>query len=529
MAEPPSGLDAPISAVTVFRDGARITRSGHLNLPAGLSPVVLPTLPVLADPESVRVALRGQDVSLLEVEVNRRYGADPLRAETVRLRSEVESWRDAVQALDDEDAAEQARLGFAGYLSEAAAAAMARAVSFGRAGHDDLAQMAGFLSASTASALERRSEISGRRRAAQRELEAAEQRLADAERRAGPEEFVEVSAAVEAADQTEAEIELSYHVNGASWQPLYDLGLTGERLTANYLAEVNQRSGEDWPAVRLVLSTSRRGEHQALPELQPWYISRPEAVPRRAARLRGTAVGKPPGVPPQGPEAAEVWVSSGPKRAAAPMTAQVGEEGASQVYEVARPIAVPADGNPHKTTIAQFDLEADVDYLAVPVLAAEAYVRATVTNSSPLMLLPGRARVFRDGQFTGETSLEITAPGEEFELQLGVDDQIRIERKLVRRATSKAVIGGTRTVDVAYETTVSNHRASAARISVHDHIPVSTDGDIRVRLRETSPSPDDQTDLGELTWDLSLEAGQSATLRHRFTVEHPAQASIAGL
>jgi len=214
---------------------------------------------------------------------------------------------------------------------------------------------------------------------------------------------------------------------------------------------------------------------------------------------------------------------------AAPMTAEVGESGANQIYEVARPIEVPADGNPHKTSIARFDLDADLDYLAVPVLAAEAYLRATVTNSSPVMLLPGPARVFRDGQFTGETRLETIAPGEEFELQLGVDDQIRIERKLHRRATSKAVIGGTRTVDVAYETTVRNHRVGAARISVHDHIPVSTDGDIKVRLRETSPSPAEQTDLGELTWELTLEAGRSATIRHRFTVEHPAQVKIAGL
>jgi hypothetical protein len=52
----------------------------------------------------------------------------------------------------------------------AAGAALARAVSFGRAGHDDLAQMAGHLSADTASALGRRREISARRRAARREL-----------------------------------------------------------------------------------------------------------------------------------------------------------------------------------------------------------------------------------------------------------------------------------------------------------------------------------------------------------------------
>jgi hypothetical protein len=84
-------------------------------------------------------------------------------------------------------------------------------------------------------------------------------------------------------------------------------------------------------------------------------------------------------------------------------------------------------------------------------------------------------------------------------------------------------------VDIGYETTVSNHRPAAARISVHDHIPVSADGDIKVRLRETSPSPAEQTDLGELTWELTLEAGQSTTIRHRFTVEHPAQVSVSGL
>jgi uncharacterized protein (TIGR02231 family) len=179
--------------------------------------------------------------------------------------------------------------------------------------------------------------------------------------------------------------------------------------------------------------------------------------------------------------------------------------------------------------IARFGLDAALDYLAVPALAPEAYLRATATNSSPLLLLPGPARVFHNTQFVGETSLETVAAGEEFELQLGVDDQIRIERELRRRSTTKAVIGGTRTIDIAYEITVENHRPGKARVSVHDHIPVSADGDIKVRLRETSPNPAEQNDLGELTWELSLEGGQAATIRHRFTIEHPAQVTIAGL
>jgi uncharacterized protein (TIGR02231 family) len=522
-------LTAPITAVTVFRDGARVVRTGTGDLPAGIQSVVVRGLPAAADPQSVRVALRGHDVALLEVQVERGYGADPVRAEIVRLRSEAERCRDAVQALADEDTAERARLGFADHLSEAAATALARAVGSGRAGRDELDQMAGHLAATTASALERRRDIAARTRAAERELRAAEQRLADAEQRAGAAEFTEVSAAIEATAATSVEVELAYHVPGASWQPLYDLGLHGELLTVSYLAQVVQRTGEDWPAVPLVLSTTRRGLHCELPELPPWYISRRSPEPPPAIRLHSQAMSA--GGSAEGGAVQGFAAAAQPVRApqAAPMTAEVGGSAAGQVYQVPRPLAVPADGNPHKTTISRFDLDAAVDHLAVPVLAPEAYLRATMTNTSALLLLAGPARIFHDGQFAGETALQTVASGEEFELQLGVDEQIRIERKLHRRATSKAVLGGSRTVDIAYETTIENHRSGPARISVRDHIPVSADAEIKVRLREASPSPAAQTDLGELTWELALPAGQSATIRHRFTVEHPAQVSVAGL
>ena len=79
-------------------------------------------------------------------------------------------------------------------------------------------------------------------------------------------------------------MELSYHVPGASWRPLYDLTLDGEQLAVSYLAEVTQQTGEDWPAVELTLSTTRRGRHQTLPELEPWYIGK---APALRPRCRG--------------------------------------------------------------------------------------------------------------------------------------------------------------------------------------------------------------------------------------------------
>ena len=207
---------------------------------------------------------------------------------------------------------------------------------------------------------------------------------------------------------------------------------------------------------------------------------------------------------------------------------QGGEAGAGITYTVARPVEVPADGGPHKTTVATFEADAVLDYLTVPVLAAEAYLRATVTNGS-LLLLPGTARVFHGSQFVGTTALETVAAGEEFEVQLGVDDQIKVERKLRRRSTSKALVGGARTVDIAYEIAVENHRDGKAKVSVHDHIPLSRDGDIKVRSREASPTPASLDDLGEITWDLTLDGGKSALIKHRFTVEHPANVQVSGL
>ncbi len=514
-------MEAPITAVTVFADGARVTRAGEVELQPGRQTVEFAGLPARADPGSVRVAARGAGLALLNVDVQTRISPDPLRAEVAILRADVDRCQDAIRVLDDEEAAEQSRLGFIGHLSPAAAEALSRAVGYGRASHDELTRMGDHLAGATADALARRRDIAARRRDAERELEAAQERLDAAEDATRGTESLAVTADLEAAAQTTAAVELTYHVAGASWTPLYDLVLRSDRLTIGYLAEVTQRTGEDWPAVAPVLSTARRGKSQVLPELRPWYIGRVQPTVERGPM-------PPPAV---AAHAATRVLSAGLAQApeARAVTALADQTASGQVFRVQRPLAVPADGGPHKTTVAEFEFDARLDHLVVPVLATEAYIRATVTNTSSLLMLPGQARVFHDSEFAGSTSLPTVAAGEEFEVQLGVDDQIRVERELKRRATSKAVIGGTRTIDIGYEISVENHRQGQARVAVKDHIPVSTDGDIKVRLRETRPNPAEQSDLGELTWELALEPGQVATITYRFTVEHPSQVQVSGL
>ena len=61
-----TGLDAPITGVTVFRDGARVQRSGTVNVRRAQT-VLVSGLPASVDPASVRVAARGLGLALLDV------------------------------------------------------------------------------------------------------------------------------------------------------------------------------------------------------------------------------------------------------------------------------------------------------------------------------------------------------------------------------------------------------------------------------------------------------------------------------
>ncbi|WP_335979062.1 DUF4139 domain-containing protein [Streptomyces sp. CA2R106] len=79
----------------------------------------------------------------------------------------------------------------------------------------------------------------------------------------------------------EAELELEYHVPGATWTPSYQLRLDGRSGAATLVlrAGVVQRTGEDWTGVRLGLSTADLLRRTSLPELRSLRIGRSQPAP----------------------------------------------------------------------------------------------------------------------------------------------------------------------------------------------------------------------------------------------------------
>ena len=207
----------------------------------------------------------------------------------------------------------------------------------------------------------------------------------------------------------------------------------------------------------------------------------------------------------------------------------VAEQGTTAVsYRLTRPIAVPSDGSPHKASIARVELGTALDFVVVPKLAEEAYLRATVTNTSPHTLLPGAVSVFQGDEFVGTTSIESLPPGGEVELQLGVDDRIEVERELTRRDTAKALLTGHRRTAATYTITVQNHLTEPAKVTVVDQFPVSRHEAVKVRDTEAKPAPKERSDLDVVTWQLDLAPGTKQELTLSFTIESPKDERLVG-
>ncbi|MET3980873.1 hypothetical protein ABIB62_003477 [Mucilaginibacter sp. UYP25] len=73
----------------------------------------------------------------------------------------------------------------------------------------------------------------------------------------------------------QSQFTLTYLVNNANWFPTYDIRAknVNSPITISYKANVRQQSGEDWKNVKLTLSTGNPTVSGGKPELSPYYLT----------------------------------------------------------------------------------------------------------------------------------------------------------------------------------------------------------------------------------------------------------------
>ncbi|MDQ2887077.1 MAG: mucoidy inhibitor MuiA family protein [Chloroflexota bacterium] len=541
-------LEAPIKDVTVYSDRALVTRRGTIQLEAGEHELHINNLSQFMR-ESLRAAGQGPEgTRILNVDVTTAFYSRPPEEEIQTLQNALEQLQQNEQLLQARQDALNDRRKWLSALGEQAHD-FARGLAKGQMKPEDCAEFFRFMAAQALEDAEAAQALEIEQKRVQQDISAKQRELWQKQGNRQPDRLAAVMN-VELAQAGELEIEISYLVKNASWHPQYDVRVQmneeqskGE-VELTYIGTVQQATGERWENVTLALSTARPSLASILPRLDPWYLNVPApppvmplaAAPMGAAsfqRAHKMMFSEAASTAAEGNalDADADMIEPAPPVAASVATATVEHTGTALVFHVDRSVDIPSDNSPHKTTIARDSLPCAFDYVSAPALEEDAHLRATITNTTARILLKGEASIFLSGEYVGTTQVKMTAPGEEFKIFLGIDDNIKVKRELIERGVDKGNLlqNDIRRITYAYRITIHNYARNTRKIVLRDHLPVSQHERIKIKNQSIQPPPDERSKLEILIWRFTLPADGEQKIEYRFVVEHAQGLKVIGL
>jgi uncharacterized protein (TIGR02231 family) len=515
-------LDAAsaIDAVTVYPDGASVTRVITLDLPSGDNTLVARDFPLTLDPSSLRVeGEAGTKLMIGAIDARPPRQVTPVNLPEIDKR--IEALKDQRADLDGTISAAEARRKFAEHFAEASPAGLgekgeARPLDEWRAAFAAVSDEVAKADTAIRDAQRKQRDID-------REIARLEQ-----DRNTKPPGKLEVRIDLAAAASTKATLRVTYSVKKARWTPLYDARLdTGTRdrkpsIELVRRAEITQSTGEDWSNVTLGVSTVRTARGGAAPDLNSLIVQYPQ-VPRpqmlggAADARRSMALA---------PAPASEAVDNLAKKEKADEQQAVAEVGTFQAsFRIPGRVSVGANEGAKSLRIASTTITPDLVIRSAPVIDPTAFLEASFVQNEDAQLLPGRVSIYRDGMFVGRGKMASAGKDETVRLGFGADDKIRIERAVLKRNEGSAgLIVTSKTDERAFRTTVRNGHDFAIKVAVEDQLPVSENEEIAVEMLP-STTPPTTTNVhdkrGVLEWAFEAKPGEVKEINFAWRLRWP--------
>jgi len=540
-----SAADVPVpsrvDAVTIFPQGAEVSRLAKVRLEKGSHTVVISDVPADAVPNSIRV--EGLATGKLEIgSVDSRRLMVPstdvavAESERRRIEDELQILRDQRGTAEAQMTAAQAQKDLISNLTQLPSRP---APAQGAERSEDWSQILTTIATGSLEAQRNAVDAQVKMRALDRQIEDLEKRLQGLS--PSEEERTEVKVHVDALAPLDADLVVRYQVRGASWTPLYDARLaTGDKTSAPSLslirrAEISQNSGESWDNAALTLSTTRPNASAGIKELTTINVDFEQPPPPAGPIAAAPAPDEFPAAKRMAPPPAAADAESAEMMATAERVAVESREANvlaspfQAVFAVPGRGSVPNTGEAKRVQLLVDKIEPQLSIKTVPREETKAYLYATLVLPAGTVLLPGPVSLFRDGTYVGAGKFPVISPGEKHELGFGVDDLVRVKHALVEEKRGETGLISTSRTDVRlFKITVKNLHERAMPVTVLDQMPVSNNADIKVvAIGGTTPSAVDVNDeRGVVAWDLKIDADEEEVIDFGYRVVWPSAKTI---
>lgn len=265
-AETPKEVTSEIKNVTVYQQGAQITREGNLTIPKGKSTLIFQGLPEKITPSSIQVSATN-NVMIISVVHNIDYLNKSLTGKNLNdLYKKQLSLTDSIKVLNN----------LKNVYAQEKAMILANSSISGDNGVNinDLEQAAVFFR-------KRLTEIENATHKMDKSItdlkdllvRISKQLLELNSKNDLPTSQIKVVVSSEV--ETKSQLKLTYFIPDASWTPAYDIRITETNKPLNffYKAKVTQNTDENWENVKLTLSTGNPSLSNNKPELTAYYLT----------------------------------------------------------------------------------------------------------------------------------------------------------------------------------------------------------------------------------------------------------------
>jgi uncharacterized protein (TIGR02231 family) len=508
---------APVTAVTLYPGSATVVRSARVE-PGSNRLVVtdltaqfaLATLRVDAD-AGIRV---GQVVTQ---DASRTESANAAQA---AIEAKIQALRDQAAALDVQAGAADI---VKGYLERAGGDPA------GERGHApadarSLAAMVAVISQSANDALARKQQVAVQKRPIERQIEALERDLQRVRSNSRDSRTVTVNYVADRAGT----VRITYQVNSAGWRPAYraELDSGASAVQLDRLAQVAQKTGENWLNVRLALSTAQPRPSPLAVTPQPWLLSYWPPEPDRRGRAEFAPA---PLAAPAPPMPAESMARKLVEDDYQPPTFEA-ETAFATEFTVPAPVTLPSDGREVTLPLAGQKLAARQLVQVTPRLSTTAVVTAEVAR--PAGVWPaGNLQLYRDGNYVGASGWAPEA-SEKWNFSFGRDDLLQVRVNPLKGDSGTAGVFDRRNVRrIADEITLRSSHRTPIDVLVIEATPVSTSDEVKVQARfDPRPTVEGwEQRRGVVAWQRPVQPQETARIEVGYTIEYPKEGMLNGL